>query len=235
MCIVGRPRVKSRSVLFLNLHHHWNMWYKFNQEKKVIVMAKKSKKQVVAEEQKTVEPVVEETPIVEQTGEIESPVVEEAVATVQEEVVVEETPIVENKEESPKPVVEFDITEPKPSMEAIEEVEQEEARSKQKPAFLITLQVRDLHKFDYDINGKKIVPRGYVNSENLAIKEAVLNFVKYHSKLNEPFDLRIYSNGSIWFGSYDDIEHLKGLVGTIGNGLIVSKGSYACIKMRYQR
>lgn len=197
-------------------------------------MAKKSKKQVVAEEQRVVEPVVEETPVVEQTEEIASPVVEETVATAQEEVV-EEAPVVEKVEEAPKPVVEFDITEPKPSMEAMEEVEQEEARSKQKPAFLITLQVRDLHKFDYDINGKKIVPRGYVNAENLAIKEAILNFVKYHGKLNEPFDLRIYSNGSMWFGSYDDIEHLKGLVSSINERLIVPKGAYACIKMRYQR
>ena len=198
-------------------------------------MAKKAKKQaVVAEEQKVVETVVEETPVVEQTEEITSPVVEEAVVATKEEIV-EEAPVVEKVEEAPKPAIEFDITEPKPSKEAMEEVEQEEARNKQKPAFLITLQVRDLHKFDYDINGKKIVPRGYVNAENLAIKEATLNFVKYHSKLNEPFDLRIYSNGSMWFGSYDDIEHLKGLVGTIGNGLIVSKGSYACIKMRYQR
>ncbi len=200
-------------------------------------MAKKAKKQaVVAEEQKVVEPVVEETPVVQQAEEIVSPVVEETVTTTKEEPVVEEAPVVEETvEEDPKPVVEFDITEPKPSMEAIETVEQEEARNKQKPAFLVTLQVRDLHKFDYNINGKKIVPKGYVNSENLAIKEAVLDFVKYHSKLNEPFDLRIYSNGSMWLGSYDDIEHLKGLVGTIGNGLIVSKGSYACIKMRYQR
>lgn len=188
-------------------------------------MAKKSKKQVVAEEQKVVEPVVEETPVVEEIKE-EAPEVEETVAATKEEVVVEE---------APKPAIEFDITEPKPTRETIEAVEQEEARSKQKPAFLVTLQVRDLHKFDYIINGKKVHPKGYVNAENLAIKEAVLNFVKAHSDLNEPFDFRIYSNGSMWFGSYDDIEHLKGLVGTIGDGLIVNKGSYACIKMRYQR
>ena len=186
-------------------------------------MAKKSKKQaVVVEEQKVVEPVVEETPIVEETVVANEPIVEEA-------------PVVEEIKEEANPVVEFDITEPKPSKEAIEEIEQEEARSKQKPAFLVTLQVRDLHKFDYIINGKKVHPKGYVNAENLAIKEAVLNFVKTHGDLNEPFDLRIYSNGSMWFGSYDDIEHLKGLVGTIGDGLIVNKGSYACVKMRYQR
>lgn len=185
-------------------------------------MAKRQKKQaVVVEEQKVVEPVIEETPIVEETVTANEPIVEEA-------------PVVEEiKEEAP--VVEFDITEPKPSKEAIEEIEQEEARSKQKPSFLITLQVRDLHKFDYNIGGKKVHPKGYVNAENLAIKEAVSNFVKAHSDLNEPFDLRIYSNGSMWFGSYDDINHLKGLVGTIGDGLIVNKGSYACIKMRYQR
>ena len=186
-------------------------------------MAKKSKKQaVVVEEQKVVEPVIEETPIVEETVVANEPIVEEA-------------PVVEEIKEEANPVVEFDITEPKPSKEAIEEIEQEEARSKQKPSFLITLQVRDLHKFDYIINGKKVHPKGYVNAENLAIKEAVLNFVKAHSDLNEPFDLRIYSNGSMWFGSYDDIEHLKGLVGTIGDGLIVNKGSYACVKMCYQR
>ena len=213
------------------------MWYNNVQEKKVIIMAKKSKKQtVVAEEQKVVEPVAEDTPVVEQKVDNVSPVVEETVAATKEEVVVEEASVVEEiKEEATKPAIEFDITEPKPSKEAIEEVEQEEARSKQKPVFLITLQVRDLHKFDYIINGKKVHPKGYVNAENLAIKEAVSNFVKAHSNLNEPFDLRIYSNGSMWFGSYDDIEHLKGLVGTIGDGLIVNKGSYACIKMRYQR
>lgn len=196
-------------------------------------MAKRQKKQaVVVEEQKVVEPVIEETPIVEQKEDV-SPVVEETI--VANEPVVEEAPVVEEIKEEAKPVVEFDITEPKPSKEAIEEVEQEEARSKQKPSFLITLQVRDLHKFDYNIGGKKVHPKGYVNAENLAIKEAVGNFVKSHSNLNESFDLRIYSNGSMWFGSYDDIEHLKGLVGSIGNGLIVNKGSYACIKMRYQR
>lgn len=185
-------------------------------------MAKRQKKQaVVVEEQKVVEPVIEETPVVEETVDTNEPIVEEA-------------PVVEEiKEEAP--VVEFDITEPKPSKEAIEEIEQEEARSKQKPSFLITLQVRDLHKFDYSINGKKVTPRGYVNAENLAVKEALLKFVKANDNLNESFDLRIYSNGSIWIGSFDDINHLKGLVSTINDRLIVPKGVYACVKMHYQR
>lgn len=185
-------------------------------------MAKRQKKQaVVVEEQKVVEPVIEETPIVEETVTANEPIVEEA-------------PVVEEiKEEAP--VVEFDITEPKPSKEAIEEIEQEEARSKQKPSFLITLQVRDLHKFDYSINGKRVTPRGYVNAENLAVKEALLKFAKANGNLNESFDLRIYSNGSMWFGSYDDIQHLKGLVSTINDRFIVPKGAYACVKMCYQR
>ena len=186
-------------------------------------MAKRQKKQaVVVEEQKVVEPVIEETPVVEETVATNEPIVEEA-------------PVVEKIKEESNPVVEFDITEPKPSKEAIEEVEQEEARSKQKPSFLITLQVRDLHKFEYSINGKRVNPRGYVNAENLAVKEALLKFAKANDNLNESFDLRIYSNGSIWIGSFDDINHLKGLVSTINDRLIVPKGVYACVKMHYQR
>lgn len=186
-------------------------------------MAKRQKKQaVVVEEQKVVEPVIEETPVVEETVATNEPIVEEA-------------PVVEEIKEESNPVVEFDITEPKPSKEAIEEVEQEEARSKQKPSFLITLQVRDLHKFEYSINGKRVNPRGYVNAENLAVKEALLKFAKANGNLNESFDLRIYSNGSIWIGSFDDINHLKGLVSTINDRLIVPKGVYACVKMHYQR